>query len=103
VIVEPAWAVADIATSGDKIEIVRRCFVNMVRLHHCWKRVTCALLIMSSEQIVWRLQAHADVTRADSARHQRNSRGPNAAPAKVHSTIVPPYQTATNGNESSVQ
>src|SRR5216684_4557125 len=101
--VEPAWAVADIATSGSKSEIVRRCFVNMVRLHHCWKRVMCALLIMSSEQVVWRLQAHADVKPPDTSLYQRNSRGPNAAPAKVHSTIVPPYQTATNGNESSVQ
>src|SRR6266851_1327958 len=26
--------------------------------------------------------------------YQRSSRGPNAAPAKVHSTIVPAYQTA---------
>src|SRR5258708_29075003 len=58
---------------------------------------------MSSEQIAWRLQVHADVTRRDASVHQRNSRGPNAAPAKVHSTIVPPYQTATNGNESTVQ
>src|SRR5216684_7336305 len=45
---------------------------------------------MSSEQTVWRLQAHADVTPPDTAFYQRNSRGPNAAPAKVHSTIVPP-------------
>src|SRR5438309_12006536 len=58
---------------------------------------------MSSEQIVWRLQAHADVKLADTSLYQRNSRGPNAAPARVHSTIVPPYQTATNGSESSVQ
>jgi hypothetical protein len=35
--------------------------------------------------------------------HQRNKRGPNIAPASVQSTIVPPYQTATKGNESSVQ
>src|SRR5882672_5142955 len=60
----------------------------------------CALLMRSSERIVRRLQAHADVKHGS---HQRNSRGPNTAPAKVHSTIVPPYQTATNGNESSVQ
>src|SRR6266705_1744418 len=58
---------------------------------------------MSSEQIVRRLQTHADVKLADPSLYQRNSRGPNAAPAKVHSTIVPPYQTATNGNESTVQ
>jgi hypothetical protein len=58
---------------------------------------------MSSEQIVCRLQAHADVTPVDTSHHHRNNRGPNAAPAKVHSTIVPPYQTATNGNESSAQ
>src|SRR6266436_4675884 len=83
--VEPAWAVAEIATSGSKREIVRRCLVNMVRLHHCWKRVMCALLIMSSEQIVCRLQSHADVKRTGTPLYQRNSRGPNAAPAKVHS------------------
>ena len=88
-IVEPAWAVADIATSGNKSEIVRRCFVNMVRLHHCWKRVMCALLIMSSEQIVWRLH-HSEVKPRDGSRYQRNSRGSNAAPAKVQSTIAPP-------------
>src|ERR1043166_73149 len=35
--------------------------------------------------------------------YQRNSRGPNVAPAKVHSTIVPPYQIAINGSESSAQ
>lgn len=35
--------------------------------------------------------------------HQRSSRGPRTAPATVHSTIVPPYQTAMNGSESSVQ
>src|SRR5437764_1566530 len=58
---------------------------------------------MSSEQIVRRLHAHADVKPADRSPHQRNSRGPNAAPANVHSTIVPPYQIATNGNESTVQ
>src|SRR6266852_3160271 len=28
--------------NGNKSEIVSRCFVNMVRLHHCWKRVMCA-------------------------------------------------------------
>src|SRR5207249_7993240 len=48
----------------------------------------------------YRIQAHADVKRGS---YQRNSRGPNAAPANVHSTIVPPYQIATNGNESTVQ
>jgi hypothetical protein len=35
--------------------------------------------------------------------HQRKSRGPSNAPAKAHSAIVPPYQSATNGSESSVQ
>jgi hypothetical protein len=54
----------------------------------------------SSERIVCRLQAHADVKHVS---YQRNSRGPNAAPAKVHSAIVPPYQTATNGSDSTVQ
>src|SRR5216683_2730692 len=46
--------------------------------------------MMSSEQIACRLHAHADVTPPGAAFYQRNSRGPNAAPAKVHSTIVPP-------------
>src|SRR5882757_3925548 len=59
-----------------------------------------ALLMMNSERLFLRLQAHADVKELA---YQRNSRGPNTAPASVHSTIVPPYQTATNGNESSVQ
>ena len=62
-----------------------------------------ALLTISSEQIAWRLQAHADVKPADTFLYQRNSRGPNAAPAKMHSRTVPPYQTPPNGNESSVQ
>src|SRR5882757_5998327 len=97
--VEPAWAVAEIATSGSKREIVRRCLVDMVRLHHCSKRLM-RFSKRSSEWIVGRLQVHADVKNAS---YQRNSRGPNAAPANVHSTIVPPYHTATNGNESSVQ
>src|SRR6267378_1636387 len=93
--VEPAWAVADMATSGSRSEILRRCFFNMVRLHHCWKRVMCALQLMSSEQIVYRLHPHADVTPPDASRHHRNNRGPDTAPAKVRSPIVPPYQTAT--------
>ncbi len=58
---------------------------------------------MSSEQIVCRLQAHVDVKPPDTALNQRNSRDPSIAPANVRSTSVPPYQTATNGNESSVQ
>jgi hypothetical protein len=58
---------------------------------------------MSSEQFVWRLQVHADVKAADAPLYQRNSRGPSAAPANVHSKIVPPYQIAINGSESSVQ
>jgi len=61
------------------------------------------LLVVSSEQIVWRLQVHADVKSADVPVYHRNSRGPSAAPAKVHSKIVPPYQIAINGSESSVQ
>jgi hypothetical protein len=64
---------------------------------------TSARLVMSSEQIVCRLQDHADVKPPGTSLYQRNSRGPNAAPANVHSTIVPPYQIATNGNESSLQ
>lgn len=35
--------------------------------------------------------------------HHRSSRGPSATPARVHTTIVPPYQSATKGSESSVQ
>jgi hypothetical protein len=58
---------------------------------------------MTSEQFVPRLQAHADVKLAGTPLYQRNSRGPNAAPAKVHSTIVPPYLSAKNGSESSAQ
>src|SRR5438445_8982516 len=46
--------------------------------------------MMSSEQIACRLHAHADVTPPGASFYQRNSRGPNAAPAKVHSTIAPP-------------
>ena len=52
---------------------------------------------MSSGQIAGRLQAHDDVKLADGSPYQRSSRGPNATPAKVHSAIVPPGQTATNG------
>lgn len=37
--VEPARAVAEIATSGSKREIVRRCFFNIVRLHHRGERL----------------------------------------------------------------
>ena len=48
----------------------------------------CALLIMSSEQIVWRLH-HSEVKPRDRSRYQRNSRGSNAAPAKVQSTMAP--------------
>jgi len=61
------------------------------------------LLMISSEHNVRRLQAHAGVKPPDTSLYQRNNRGPIAAPAKVHSTTVPPYQTKTNGNELSVQ
>ncbi len=61
------------------------------------------LLMMSSEHNVRRLQAHAGVKPPDTSLYQRNNRGPIAAPAKVHSTTVPPYQTKTNGNELSVK
>ena len=50
------------------------------------------------EPIVGRLQAHAHVKTRHLFRHQRNSRGPNTAPASVQSTIVPPYQSATKGS-----
>src|SRR6266478_874124 len=64
----------------------------MVRLHHCWKRVMCALLIMSSEQIVWRLHAHTDVKPGDTPRYQRNSPGPYPARARVRSTNRATYR-----------
>lgn len=53
--------------------------------------------MMSSEQLFSRLQAHADMKPGRQGSYQRNSRGPNAAPAKVHSTILPPYQTGMMG------
>jgi hypothetical protein len=37
----------------------------------------CALLMMSSEQIVYRLHAHADVTPPNASRYHRNNRGPD--------------------------
>src|SRR5439155_23220835 len=37
------------------------------------------------------------------AGHHRSSRGPSIAPARVHRVIVPPYQSATKGSESSMQ
>jgi hypothetical protein len=100
-IVAPACAVADIAVSGNKSESVRRLFFNMVRRHHLFEERDCASN-GEMEQILWRSQTHADVM-SDTSDYQRNSRGPNMAPARVHRTIVPPYQTAMNGNESSVQ
>ena len=36
-------------------------------------------------------------------RYHRSRRGPRSAPASVHSAMVPPYQTATNGTVSSMQ
>src|SRR5712664_2951653 len=66
--------------------------------------VSAELLVVGQPLLRRRVNAtHADIRLPDGVIHQRNSRGPNAAPARVHSTIVPPYQTATNGNESSVQ
>lgn len=35
--------------------------------------------------------------------HQRSRRGPSSAPATVHRMMVPPYQSAMNGRESSMQ
>lgn len=35
--------------------------------------------------------------------YQRRRRGPRSAPTSVHSAMVPPYQTATNGTVSSMQ
>ena len=66
------------------------------------KRVTYA---SKGEFAANRLQVTSSRRRegGDAHHHHRNNRGPNAAPAMVHSTIVPPYQTATNGKESSVQ
>ena len=42
-------------------------------------------------------------TRRARGRYQRNSLGPSTAPASVHKAIVPPYQSATKGTESSTQ
>lgn len=78
-------------------------FLNMIRLHFFGRRARCTPPNRSSEHSRGRLHAHADVNVLDRPRYQRNKRGPSIAPAKVQSTIVPPYQTATNGNESSVQ
>jgi len=85
VIVEPAWAVAETATSGNKREIVRRCLVDMFRLHEFGSAVMCALT-RSSEPIADRLQAHADVKAAIDA---ATSRRFNIAAAKVQGTIEP--------------
>ena len=63
-IVAPAYADADIAKIGRASEIARRYLVDMVRLHHLGS-ASCALLTMSSEQFVCRLQAHADVKLPD--------------------------------------
>jgi hypothetical protein len=57
-----------------------------------------ALLIVSSEQTTARLQR----SRGREG-HQRRRRGPSMVPAKVHKRIVPPYQSATKGSESSAQ
>src|SRR6266436_10163822 len=40
--VDPAWAVAEIATSGKRREIARRCLVDMFRLHDDGSAVMCA-------------------------------------------------------------
>lgn len=45
----------------------------------------------------------ADVSRSGFNRHHRRRCGPSLAPASVQSAIVPPYQSATKGNESAVQ
>src|SRR4030088_2907998 len=62
----------------------------MVRLNRCWKRFMWALLTMSSEQIVWRLQAHADVKPVHKLYYYCIGRDPNAASAMVQGTIAPP-------------
>lgn len=43
---------------------MERLFVNMVRLLHYFE-ASRALLIISSEQIAWRLQVHADLKQRD--------------------------------------
>src|SRR5882724_9439422 len=100
--VEPACAVAEIAASGNKREIVRMWLVDMFQLHDCGSAAMCA----SNHEFGADCQPVTRSRRRETTWyviHQRNSRGPNAAPARVHSTIVPPYQSAINGSESSVQ
>ena len=53
------------------------------------RSASCALLTMSSEQFVCRLQAHADVKRPDTPLPTRLGAS-IAAPAKVHGTIASP-------------
>jgi hypothetical protein len=81
---------------------VNRCFVNMVPAPSLLEARMCA---SNNEFGANRLQVTGSRRREDNqeTRYQRNNRGPSIAPANVHSTIVPPYQTATNGNESSMQ
>lgn len=55
--------------------------------------------IAAGTEVSWHIGSEG----APEFHYHRNNRGPNIAPAMVHSAIVPPYQTATNGNESSVQ
>jgi len=99
--VEPAWAVAEIATSGSNNEIVRRRFVNMV----------CLLVMVEVHHVRFLNEFGANRRPVTGSRrregggrphHHRHDRGPSIAPAKVHSTIVRSHQTAMNGNGSSV-
>jgi hypothetical protein len=109
--------------NGNISETMRRLFPVIVLLLAQREAPRCALLIVSSEEAKDWLPVHADVmtpiaigaepgkrrTHAVSevqrgcSVHHRRSRGPNIAPAKVHSAMVPPYQSATKGSESSVQ
>src|SRR5216684_4289452 len=97
--VEPAWAVADIATSGSNSEIESRRFVNIVRL----------LVIAEVHHVRFPNEFGANRRPVTSSRRREGGGRPITTatilvqvshPAKVHGTIVRSYQTAMNGNRS---
>src|SRR6266849_8053461 len=95
--VEPACAAADTAISGSSSEIVRKRFVNIVRLlfiaeaHH---------LRFFNEFGANRRPVTCSRRREGGGRPHHYDRGPSIALAKGHSSIVRSYQTATNSNGS---
>jgi hypothetical protein len=110
-----AWIALESATNGSTSERTTNCF-PVIAVLLAQREALRALLTMSSESSSVSLPAHADVMGASlncsvtqpirttlRAVYQRRSRGPRIAPAKVQIAIVPPYQSATNGTESSVQ